>query len=176
MPAEYTTLFTMLDNTSSQLLSLISSLDQTELNTIPFKDSWTAAQLASHVTKSNKGMAQALEMEGVPANRDTAQGVEKLKKIFLDFNVKYNSPDFILPTEKTYQKEKILADLQHSIERLSETRARVNLVEVIDVPIFGETTKLELLYFVLYHTQRHTHQLKNILKSLQSVKADHQNT
>ncbi len=173
MPAEYNILFEMLDDTTSQLLTLISQLDETELNTIPFKDSWTAAQLASHVTKSNKGMAQALEMEGMPANRDPAQGMERLKKMFLDFTVKYKSPDFILPAEKTYQKEQVLPDLQHSISKLSEIRSRVNLAEMINVPIFGETTKLELLYFVLYHTQRHLHQLNNILKSLQSVKGDH---
>jgi hypothetical protein len=118
-------------------------------------------------------MAQALEMEGMPANRDPAQGMERLKKMFLDFTVKYKSPDFILPAEKTYQKEQVLPDLQHSISKLSEIRSRVNLAEMINVPIFGETTKLELLYFVLYHTQRHLHQLNNILKSLQSVKGDH---
>ncbi len=173
MPAGYNTLFEMLDDTTSQLLTLISSLDETELNTIPFRDSWTAAQLAWHVTKSNKGMAQALEMEGVPTNRDPAEGAEKLKKTFLDFTVKFNSPEFILPAEKNYQKEKVVADLQHSIDLLSKARGRVDLTEMINVPIFGETTKLELLYFVLYHTQRHIHQLKNILKSLQLVKAHH---
>jgi hypothetical protein len=39
MPAEYNILFEMLDDTTSQLLTLISQLDETELNTIPFKDS-----------------------------------------------------------------------------------------------------------------------------------------
>jgi len=38
--------------------------------------------------------------------------------------------------------------------------ADIRLAEIIALPIFGEVTKLELLYFVLYHTQRHIHQLK----------------
>ena len=105
MPAEYNTLFEMLDDTTSQLLALISSLDQIELNTIPFKNSWTAAQLAWHVTKSNKGMAQALEMDGVPANRNPAQGAGQLKKTFLDFTVKFNSPEFILPAERSIKRK-----------------------------------------------------------------------
>lgn len=173
MHTEYNALFKILDDTTSELLTLISSLDETEMNIIPFKDSWTVAQLASHITKSNNGMAKALEIEGVPANRNPAQEAERLKKMFLDFTVKYNSPDFILPAEKTYQKQQVLHDLQESITKLSEMRARTNLADMINVPIFRETTKLELLYFVLYHTQRHVHQLKNILKSLQSLKENH---
>lgn len=175
MASEYKELFAMLDDATSELLTLISSLDEWQLNTVPFKGSWTAAQLASHITKSNTGIAQALEMEGVPANRNPAEGADKLKKTFLDFTVKYNAPDFILPTEKTYRKEQVVSDLDHSIRQINETLARVDLADVIDVPLFGQTTKLELLYFVTYHTQRHIYQLKNILKSLKSAKEGNQN-
>ena len=38
----------------------------------------------------------------------------------------------------------------------------MNLSEMISHSLFGEVTKLELLHFVVYHTQRHIHQLKKI--------------
>jgi DinB superfamily len=167
--------FASLDETSSGLLQLISSADSTTINTIPsdsyrIKNSWTAAQLASHVTKSNKAIVQALNMEGKKANRNPAERVPELKKIFLDFTTKFNSPEFIRPKQDTYQKEALIADLKKSNEQLKELRSKINLSEIISLPAFGEITKLELLHFVLYHTQRHVHQLKNIFHALKENK------
>ncbi|MEP6596313.1 MAG: DinB family protein [Ginsengibacter sp.] len=162
-----TELFTSLDNVSSELLIIIASLSETSLNTIPFKYSWTAAQTAAHITKSNSSIAQALNMEAKPAERDAGERVQELKGIFLDFTTKFQSPDFILPTQDTYEKEVLIARLKRSIERLKETAGKVDLSEIISLPAFGEITKLELLHFVLYHTQRHLHQLKNIMRIIE---------
>lgn len=83
--------------------------------------------------------------------------------MFLDFTVKFQSPEFILPTKNYYQKEILLGELKKSMQNLQELAGEVNLSEEITLHPFGEITKLELLYFVLYHTQRHIHQVKNIL-------------
>ncbi len=162
-------LFESLDETTSQLLQMISSLNENEINTIPFKNSWTAAQLVTHVTKSNKAIAQALHMEGKKTERNPGERAQELKTTFINFKIKFQSPEFIVPTEKMYLKENLIMDLKKSNEQLGELRDKVNLSEIISLPAFGEITKLELLYFVLYHTQRHIHQLKNILKSLETI-------
>jgi hypothetical protein len=157
-------LFASLDNVASELLTIIESLSESVLNTIPFKNSWTAAQLAAHVTKSNSSIAQALNMEAKSTERNPAERVQELKEIFLDFTTKFKTPDFILPTQDTYEKEILIARLKRSNERLIEAAGKVDLSGMINLPAFGEITKLELLYFVLYHTQRHLHQLKNIIR------------
>jgi hypothetical protein len=172
--------FASLDEASSELLQLISSADSATINTVPHdsyradshrvKDSWTAAQLASHVTKSNKAIWQALNMGGKQAERNPGERVPELKKMFLDFTTKFNSPEFIRPTQDSYQKEVLIADLGKSIEQLKETGSKVDLSEIISLPAFGEITKLELLHFVLYHMQRHLHQLKNILQQIKNNK------
>jgi hypothetical protein len=151
----------------TELMGLLSPLREEQINTIPFKDSWTAAQLATHVTKSNKAIAQAMEMEGAPAVRDPAEKVQGLKDTFLNFNHKMKSPAFIVPEEGQYKKEKMMAALAKSNEALKENAGKANLVEMINLPAaFGEITKLELLHFVWYHTKRHNHQLKNILQHI----------
>ena len=168
-------LFVSLDEISSELLQLISSADSTTINTVPadgygIKDSWTAAQLASHVTKSNKAIKQALTMEGKTAERNPGERVPELKNMFLDFTTKFQSPEFIRPTQDTYQKDTLIAELKKSIEHVKELRSKINLSEILSLPAFGEITKLELLHFVLYHTQRHIHQLKNIFQKLKKQK------
>jgi len=159
-------LFAALDNAANELVQLTSSVDTQKINLIPFKGSWTAAQLIVHVTKSNKAIAQGLNMEGKTSARDIDEGVAGLKKMFLDFNIKYKSPEFIIPEEGSYNKDEIIESLKRSVERLQAARDKQNLPDVITLPPFGEITKLELLHFVLYHTMRHIHQLKNIIHVL----------
>ncbi len=159
-------LFISLDETWVELLQLISSASPSIINMVPFKDSWTIAQLATHVMKSNKAIAQGLNMEGKPSERNPEEGVEHLKKMFLDFTIKFKSPEFIVPEEANYTKEDVIAEFLKSIELLKEAGTKVRLSEIINLPVFGEITKLELLHFVWYHTKRHTHQLKIILDAL----------
>jgi hypothetical protein len=163
-----TILFDGLDKAANELVELIVSVSQQGINTVPFKDSWTPAQLTVHVTKSNSAIAQGLNMEGKPAERNIDEGVPKLKKMFLDFDIKYKSPQFIVPEQGEYNKEQIIEALQKSIDRLKHTREKIDLSNVISLPPFGEVTKFEILHFVLYHTTRHIHQLKNMIHVLNS--------
>jgi uncharacterized damage-inducible protein DinB len=161
-------LFNAIDTASNELLELMRDANQQKINLVPFTDSWTPAQLAVHVTKSNKAITQALNMEGEPANRAIDEGVPHLQKMFLDFDIKYKSPEFIVPEDKAYNKEEVISALEKSIARMQDERAKIELSEIIDLPSFGKVTKLELLHFVLYHTTRHVHQLKNMLHILNS--------
>src|SRR5207249_11997191 len=123
-------------------------------------------KVAEHITKSNKSMIQSLSTEGKTTDRNVDEGVQKLKDIFLDFTTKLQSPKFILPTHNTYDRDIVIANLKNSTEQLQELSRKVNLFETINHPVFGEVTKFEILYFVVYHTQRHIHQLKNIFQSV----------
>jgi len=160
-------LFELLDTALSQLTVMVEEMNETDLNTIPFKDSWTPAQVVTHVTKSNSSIAQAMNMEAKQADRNPDQRVQELKGIFLDFSKRFQSPEFILPAQDVYEKEVLLTKLKKSKERLKLAASEVNLSEIINLPIFGEITKLELLHFVLYHTQRHNRQLKNIMRIME---------
>ena len=157
-------LFVTLDKEFSEVINLISSADENKINIIPFDDSWTAGQLVSHITKSNKAIAQALDMEGKQCDRDPGSGVKAIKKIFLDFTAKFKSPEFIIPGDGPYKKDILIGDYRSSCDQIKERRNKVDLTEIISLPAFGEVTKFEILYFVVFHTQRHIRQLKNILK------------
>jgi dihydrofolate reductase len=150
------------DLTTSSFLELASSFSQEDINKIPFENSWTAAQVAEHVTRSNIGIIRSLRQPGKRVSRPVDDGVQRLRAVFLNFEKKLQSPVFILPTRNIYDREWVITHLETSILELRETAANVNYYEAIDHPIFGEITKYELLHFVIYHTQRHIHQLTNI--------------
>ena len=89
-----------IDTAAAELRGLISPLSEKQINTIPFEDSRTAAQLADHVTKSNKGIEQAMNTEGTIADRDPAKRAGELAGVFLDFSTKLTSPEFIVPKQQ----------------------------------------------------------------------------
>jgi PhnB protein len=163
-------LFASLDETTSSFLQIISSFSEEEINTIPYQNSWTAAQVAEHVTLSMESMIQSLTAEGKPTLRNIEEGVPKLKEIFLDFTTKLQSPKFILPTKDTYIKDRAISNFRNAAAQLNDLRNKIDLSETIHHNIFGDVTKLEILHFVVYHTQRHTHQVKKIYKAIEENK------
>lgn len=163
---DQTTLFSSIDETVAQLLNLMSSLDESNVNKVPYANSWTAAMLFDHVTKSTNGIDKALQMPSKPAERDIHARIPELEKIFLDFSTKLQSPDFIEPDEKNYQKQDTMDKLAQSFEQLKKNANNESLSELVQGLPLGEITKLELLHFILYHTQRHLHQMKKICDAL----------
>lgn len=161
-----TELLTSLRKTTTHFLYVLNRFSGQNINIIPFEGSWTAAQVADHITRSNTSITKALQLSGSVINRDAGERVQELKDVFLDYKTKFKSPGFILPTRQTYEKETLVAGLEHSIEKLKEVGATADLSEMINHPAFGDITKYEILHFVLYHTQRHTHQLQNIFRAI----------
>lgn len=161
-----TELLEAIDDTVFELLASMSSLDESKINTVPYEGSWTAAQLLRHVEKSTDGMAKALSMESKPAERDPGERIPELKRVFLDFTHPLKSPDFIVPEDRIYVKTESLEELKESFELFKKNATGANLNELVEGLPLGPITKLEMLHFVLYHTQRHLHQLKKIVAAL----------
>ena len=153
-------------DTVSQLTDLMSSVENDKINIVPYEGSWTASQLLRHVTKSISGMAKAMHMDAKPADRNPGERIEQLKNIFLDFSQKLKSPEFIVPEEVTYEKQFTIDDLNKSFNQFKENANNANLSELVEGLPLGPITKLEIIHFTLFHTQRHLHQMKKICNAL----------
>lgn len=143
-------------------MELLGSFDQQQINTIPYEGSWTAAQVGEHVFKSDNFMLQSLTGPEKPTERKPDELVAALRKQFLDFETKLPSPDIIIPANGTHDKEALLPALKATREQMARVIKTTDLTATCFNPIFGEPTRLELLTFVIVHTQRHTHQLQKI--------------
>ena len=152
----------------SELTDLMLSVDEDKVNTIPYDGSWTAPQLLRHVTKSINGMTKAMHKDAKPAERNPGERIEELKKIFLNFSKKLTQPDFIVPEELIYEKQSSIEELNKSFNRFKESAGNANLDDLIEGLPLGPITKLEIVHFVLYHTQRHLHQMEKICAALSS--------
>ena len=122
-------------------MKLISSVDEKDINTIPFENSWTPAQLTDHVTRSINGMGEALNMPGKITDRQPDEKTNQFKNMFLNFNSKMKSPPFILPVKDVYEKDTLINKLKVASKKFIETGKTVNLTEVLDLTPFGRINK-----------------------------------
>lgn len=162
-------IFIEIDITFTELIQIISSFEDEEINTVPFTGSWTAGQLARHLILSGTAFVELLNGPVKETERKPDEMVEGIRKSFLDFNTKFNSPDFVVPENINFKKDYLINSLEKIKEEIKKAILNLDLSKTctaFETPVIGFLTRLEAIYFVIYHTQRHIHQLKNIYQKL----------
>jgi len=149
--------------TNEKLFAILDSFDESHLNTVPYANSWTAAQVGNHLTKSDRFITQLVSGPTVSTERAADEYVKQLADTFLNFDEKLVAPEMIIPDEKTFTKAEVLTDIKSTRSNLLNVANSVDLTRTTSLKSpFGKSTLLELLHFHLYHTKRHIHQLEKI--------------
>ncbi|MEW6195555.1 MAG: DinB family protein [Bacteroidota bacterium] len=161
-------LIIQIEKTFNELIQLTSDLSEEEINTIPFEGSWTAGQLAKHLIISGSGFVELLNGPIKDTERKPDEMVENFRAILLDFSTKMIAQDLMTPEKKNYKKDYLLITLENIKEGMKQVIVKYDLTKTlaVELPMLGALTRLESVYFVVFHTQRHIHQLKNISQVL----------
>ncbi|MEJ5996368.1 DinB family protein [Pedobacter sp. Du54] len=162
-------ILTEFEKTFSSLENTITLFNNEDFNTIPFEESWTPAQVVQHILLSIENFPSVLTGKTEETNRPIDKFIPTLKDIFLNFQTKMKSPDFIKPTLKDYDLDEQLTKIQHvsaEIKRAIEKEDLSRTCLGFQFPSLGLITGLESVYFIIFHTQRHTHQLTEIHRFL----------
>lgn len=163
------------EGTFSEFLAILSSFEDDQFNEIPFEGSWTAGQLAKHVQLSVSGLSQALKGPVLDTERQPGVLVNKLREIFLDYSTRMQSPAFVAPRPGIYNRDELLQKIGEAGEQISDSVSTMDLSQTctsFELPVLGSLTRLEAVYFAIYHTMRHTNQLQNIHQKLVEKPAD----
>lgn len=157
--------FAEMDSVLTDMIKTLSLFTEEEINTIPFEGSWTPGQVAQHIILSDSGFAALLSGPVKDTDRQPDQHVDQLKAIFLNFDIKMKSPDFILPPAIDYKKEELLANLEQirtQLNQFDQTSDMTKTCTGMELPVMGYLTRIEAATFIVVHTKRHVHQLGNI--------------
>ena len=160
-----------LDKNSEELFRLLSSFSHEAFNAVPFPGSWTPGQVAKHLSMSETGVAEVLFGNTRPTERLANEQVPAIRATFLDFDIKFKSPDVIDPRMQEYFQEKLIASFRDSREKLRKAIGELDLTETVadfEFPGFGFLTRQEMINFAIVHSIRHTRQLKNIAEKVLS--------
>jgi hypothetical protein len=155
-----------LQETTHELLDMISKFTQEDFNRVPFEGSWTPGQVADHIAKAEAGMPTVWQGRTHATERPVDKNVPVIEKIFLDFSTKLKSPDFILPSNEPLDKETLCNSIKNTRAKIEELAATKDLsLTFMDFsfPTLGELTGVEGAVFIISHSKRHIHQLRNML-------------
>jgi uncharacterized damage-inducible protein DinB len=159
--------------TVDKLIQTIAAFPTEKFNSTPFEGSWTGAQVAEHILKSVVGIVDLLYTDTKPTSRQPDEKVNAIREVFLDFSIKMQSPDFVLPRNEPIEKEEMIEAWKATKAKLLESINTLDLsatCTVFELPGSGKYTRTEWIWFAIYHTQRHTHQLKNIYEIVMDKK------
>lgn len=161
-----------IDKVTADLTKAVHAFSDSEFNIVPFEGSWTPAQVAEHLTI---GVDPAILYGNVQqVSRDPGEKIESAKAVFLDFSTKMKSPDFVLPSDNPHTKEEMAAELTGIWEKMKEGVQQLDLTLTctdFEIPGFGAFTRLEWIWFYIFHTKRHIHQLHKIASHLHRKQA-----
>src|ERR1700744_2047854 len=160
-----------LNETLEDFTETLAAFDEDEFNEIPFEGSWKPGQVGQQIILSVTFFTDRLAGPHTSTERLPDMHVANLKSSFLNCEHKMQSPDFIIPPAMDYNKQEQLDELERLQERLNDIIARADMSLTCtgsELPTMGYLTRTEIAHFLVYHTTRHTHQLRNILSYINS--------
>ncbi|MBS1566159.1 MAG: DinB family protein [Bacteroidetes bacterium] len=163
-----------LEDAYTSFLEALARVPAGKIDTVPFEGSWTAGQLAEHIIKAGFSAGDFLRNNVQPTtDRPADAGVPMLRSIFLDFDTKLHSPDFLVPQESRHDKTAQLAKLESIKTEYIDVVNEVDLSYTClgsKMPGGGYMTRLEWVSLNIFHTQRHARQMQRIAAVLNGEK------
>lgn len=153
--------------TFKNLNEIFNSFTDEEINTVPFEGSWTAGQVVQHLILACSGYAELFKGNKEKTNRKPDEEFKELKEQFLNFDIKMDSPDFLKPKLKDYNKNLLtlsLLKIESDLLNATETYDLTLLCLDFQLPNSDKFTIYEWINFALVHIKRHTKQLNDIFE------------
>ncbi|MBD1371354.1 DinB family protein [Hazenella sp. IB182357] len=152
----------------ADLVNLVSSLNEEEINYKPHKENWSIAQVLFHLALVEK--AVTFQLSSVPVEKDEPIP-EKPILLTLDRTVKVKvpTPDFE-PKNSHFHLPELIEKLSKTRAKLLETYERYDKEKLhtqgFTHPAYGLLHIEQWLQFIRLHEQRHLEQIKDIKLSL----------
>lgn len=152
------------------LLEILSNIPERNFNKKPESGGWTVGMAAEHLIKVEYGTLKLFSGSVDSTDRNPEQKVEEIEKRFLDFETSMTAYGPIVPDKEPKDKTKVLEKLQDIRQKLTGLIEIQNLAETIngfEHPLFGYLTRVEWIYFNIYHSKRHSNQMERISSSIE---------
>jgi hypothetical protein len=171
LPVNTMSLLSEFRKVNSQFGETLKGFNESQLFVMPPDGGWSAALVAEHVIASDRSMVDLINGESVAMERAPDENIPALKKMFLDFNKKMRSPEFVVPHGIFKTKHEVVTTFESVVRDLQALTNTLDLSRTClqnKVPEFKGSTRLELVYFTIVHTQRHLHQLGKIAGTIRN--------
>lgn len=159
-----------LKQSTKEILALLDRVPEHEFNASPKNGGWTIGQVTEHLIKVETSAVRLFSGSAEATDRDPEKKIRTIRERFLDFETKMKAFGPIVPTMEKKDKRRAMEKIQDIRQKLAsfiEIQDMTDLVTGFAHPLFGPLTKVEWIYFNIYHSQRHANQIKEIRKELE---------
>ncbi|MFN1834592.1 DinB family protein [Balneola sp. MJW-20] len=157
------------ENTDA-FIRMIKDYPDEHFNTKPDEESWSAAEIAEHIYRSEFGISKLFSGEKKVSEKLLSdQRVEKMEKIMLDTSRKAQAFGAIIPRGDLKTKEELTGKFRENREKILsayDESDQDDLCMNFEHPMFGYLTVREWLEFNVFHTLRHMKQMTATLKNI----------
>lgn len=154
-----------LEISTLQLLQCLSNFDKEKFNFSPDGKTWSAAQIAGHLLMLEVIANKALKGETIPTNRPPDEKINLIKTVMSDVNTKRIAPEVVQPSAELKDPQLMIEQIKFQRELLKKTISEMEMTEAcvsFKHPGIGTLTRLEWVYFTIFHTERHLQQLQRL--------------
>ena len=158
----------LVESTKS-LMNILSSVSQEKFNKKPEEGGWTVGMTVEHLIKVEYGTLKLFSGPVEKSGRNPKQKIEKIQERLLDFDTAMTAYGPIIPDEKPKDKSKALGKIQDIRQKLTGLIEIVDLEEMVtgfEHPLFGYLTRVEWIYFNIYHSRRHINKIERVISSI----------
>src|SRR5687767_14886085 len=155
MPLEKDRLQSALTAAFDEFITVFSSFDETTINQKPSPNSWTPAQVASHIILATDGVPDARTK---PLDREVDYFLAAIRPWWEDLNQKFTSPGPLQPGDQPRSKKEVLEELKRVREKDLTIVRQEDLTLIcldFELPTIGYLTRYEWLWFIEMHLKRH---------------------
>lgn len=153
-----------IQNSTRELVQVLRGFSAEQFNRKPLNGAWTQGQVAEHILLLDIRINRILKGEIKAADRPADKKIESINAFFSDLERKLSSPEGIIPSDTIKDPYALTEKINLQRQQLVWTVKTVDL-EAICLSFvldgFGEMSRLEWIYFDIYHSDRHAKQLRN---------------
>lgn len=147
------------------LRDTLTGVDNHLYQIAPAEGKWSIQFILEHLAITESVVVNLLEGPTTETDRDPTAAVHIIKSAFNDHQKVYPNPKPVTPRGQASTIEEFLTTIEENRNKLLEDIQSKGTHDILDSfphPLTGKMTRLEWLYFNIYHTERHIHQIKMI--------------
>lgn len=161
-----------LRTSTNSLLDVLSVIPKEIFNEHPYRGGWTVGKVGEHLIKVETGTVRLFTGPSKASERDAGEKIEHIRSRMMDFETKMTAYGPIIPNDEQKDKTKVLEKLQDIRQQLLgfiDIQDLTKMITGFEHPIFGPLTRVEWIYFNIYHSRRHVKQIEKIHWELQGL-------
>lgn len=155
-----------LDASTESLIQQLETIGQDRFNKQPSHTGWSAAQVAEHLLILEVFANKVVSGETIPSTCPPDSKVPLIKGAMEDMETKRTAPEQVIPSADEKELSHLITAIRAQRDLLKQRITTTDITEACissKHPALGTLTRLEWIYFTIYHTERHRKQLERMV-------------